>query len=239
MGGGISLPESIQFLIDANIEGVHTCIPGVVKSYAGHGTRLATVQPSVRIPSAGGVLMDVPPIGGVPVVFPSSAMGTLFFPINPGDGVILVFSEVGIGKYLRSDGADLSDPGSLDRHALTDAIAIPGLWAPKAAPDFPTSAADDATVLVSANGSIVELSDKVGVRNQLSDLRKKLEVIYDEIDALRRDLNQNFQNLSIGIGGDAAFLTKSVEAATAAAAIHLAARAQVAIDKQGLQELLK
>lgn len=236
---GISLPESIQFLIDANIEGVHTCIPGVVKSYAGHGTRLATVQPSVRIPSAGGVLMDVPPIGGVPVVFPSSAMGTLFFPITPGDGVILVFSEVGIGKYLRSDGTDLSDPGSLDRHALTDAIAIPGLWAPKAAPDFPTDAADDATVLVSANGSIIELSDKVGIRNQVTDLRKKLEAIYAEIDALRRDLYTSFQNLSVGISGDASFLIGTNNAALAAAAVHQAARTQVATDKQGLQELLK
>ena len=180
----ITLPEAVQFLIDANIEGVHTSIPGIVTSYDGHKTRRATVQPSVRLPSSNGVLMDIPPIGGVPVVFPSSALGTLFFPINPGDGVTLVFSEVGIGRYLQSDGSDLADPGSLDRHALTDAIAIPGLWTWSSAPEFPASATMDAVVLVSGNGSIVELGATVGIRNAQTDLRAELETIYAELDQL-------------------------------------------------------
>jgi hypothetical protein len=235
----ITLPEAVQFLIDANIEGVHTCIPGIVTSYDGHKTRRATVQPSVRLPSSNGVLMDIPPIGGVPVVFPSSALGTLFFPINPGDGVTLVFSEVGIGRYLQSDGNDLADPGSLDRHALTDAIAIPGLWTWGSAPEFPASAAMDAVVLVSGNGSIVELGATVGIRNAQTDLRAELETIYQEIDDLRRDLALNFNAVGAGITAGASFLTAAVTAATGAATGHTVARAQVALDKASLQELLK
>ena len=235
----ITLPEAVQFLIDANIEGVHTSIPGIVTSYDGHKTRRATVQPSVRLPSSNGVLMDIPPIGGVPVVFPSSALGTLFFPINPGDGVTLVFSEVGIGRYLQSDGSDLADPGSLDRHALTDAIAIPGLWTWSSAPEFPASAAMDAVVLVSGNGSIVELGATVGIRNAQTDLRAELETIYAELDQLRQDLTLNFTNVGAGISAGASFLTAAVAAATAAATLHTVARAQVALDKASLQELLK
>lgn len=235
----ITLPEAVQFLIDANIEGVHTCIPGIVTSYDGHKTRRATVQPSVRLPSSNGVLMDIPPIGGVPVVFPSSALGTLFFPINPGDGVTLVFSEVGIGRYLQSDGSDLADPGSLDRHALTDAIAIPGLWTWNSAPAFPSSADTSAVVLVSGNGSIVELGATVGIRNAQTDLRAELETIYAELDQLRQDLTLNFTNVGAGISAGASFLTAAVAAATAAATLHTVARAQVALDKASLQELLK
>jgi hypothetical protein len=235
----ITLPEAVQFLIDANIEGVHTSIPGIVTSYDGHKTRRATVQPSVRLPSSNGVLMDIPPIGGVPVVFPSSALGTLFFPINPGDGVTLVFSEVGIGRYLQSDGSDLADPGSLDRHALTDAIAIPGLWTWSSAPEFPASATMDAVVLVSGNGSIVELGATVGIRNAQTDLRAELETIYAELDQLRQDLTLNFTNVGAGISAGASFLTAAVAAATAAATLHTVARAQVALDKASLQELLK
>jgi len=235
----ITLPEAVQFLIDANIEGVHTSIPGIVTSYDGHKTRRATVQPSVRLPSSNGVLMDIPPIGGVPVVFPSSALGTLFFPINPGDGVTLVFSEVGIGRYLQSDGSDLADPGSLDRHALTDAIAIPGLWTWNSAPAFPSSADTSAVVLVSGNGSIVELGATVGIRNAQTDLRAELETIYAELDQLRQDLTLNFTNVGAGISAGASFLTAAVAAATAAATLHTVARAQVALDKASLQELLK
>jgi hypothetical protein len=235
----ITLPEAVQFLIDANIEGVHTCIPGIVTSYDGHKTRRATVQPSVRLPSSNGVLMDIPPIGGVPVVFPSSALGTLFFPINPGDGVTLVFSEVGIGRYLQSSGSDLADPGSLDRHALTDAIAIPGLWTWGSAPEFPASAAMDAVVLVSGNGSIVELNDKVGIRNSATDLRTELERIRTRVEDLRTDLATYFTRLGAGVTADASFLANTVAACASIAALQPAIAAAIALEVQDLAELLK
>lgn len=75
---------------------------GRIVSYKGHAKRLATVQPSVRIPTPAGPLLDVPPIIDVPVVFPSTLAGSLLFPVRAGDGVLIIVSEVGIGKWLQS-----------------------------------------------------------------------------------------------------------------------------------------
>lgn len=210
MSQELDIAEAIQHLLDARLEDTHTVIPGVVTKYSGHGTRLATVQPSVRLPATTGPLQDIPPIGGVPVVFPSTAAGTLFFPIKPGDGVLLVFSEVGIGRYLKSSGRDLSDPGTFARHRLTDAIAIPGLWAPKAAPKFPDDADQNSTVLVNSQGGVVEIGDVLGLRNQVTDLRTELDKIWTFLSAQLSKHTSDFSGLATAIAADAGFFANTI-----------------------------
>lgn len=239
MSGEFAIAEAVQFLLDARLEDTHTAIPGIVTKYSGHSTRLATVQPAIRLPRTTGADQDIPPIGGVPVVFPSSSAGTLFFPIQPGDGVLLVFSEVAMGRYLRSSGRDLADAGSFSRHRLTDAIAIPGLWAPKAAPKYPSDADQNSTVLMSAEGALVELGQVLGLRNQQTDLRTELDKIWADLIQLRTDLAAQFGQLAAGVTGDASFLVGTVAAATAAGLAQTASIPTLTAHQAELTELLK
>lgn len=240
MSQELDIAEALSRYVDARLEDVHTCLPGIVTAYEGHKTRLATVQPTVRLASPSGVIQDIPPIKKVPVVFPSTALGTLYFPIRPGDGVTIVFSEAAIGKYLKSSGTDLVDPGTLERHSLTDAIAIPGLWAKKAVPPPPTDIADDAVAIVSENGSLVELSDVVGIRNQVTDLRTELEKLYDFLrDQVIGKHTADFTALAAAVLNDAGFMINTNAAFLAQSVADPTVTEQLTAMKAKLGELLK
>jgi hypothetical protein len=234
-----TIAEAVQFLLDARLEDTHTAIPGIITKYSGHGTRLATVQPTVRLPRTTGPDQDIPPIGGVPVVFPSSAAGTLFFPVRPGDGVLLVFSEVAIGKYLKSSGQDLSDAGTFSRHRLTDAIAIPGLFPAKAAPKFPSSADENSTVLVNDQGGIVEIGDVLGLRNQVTDLRTELEKLWAFFQAQLTKHTTDFSGLATAIAADAGFMLNTVTYLGTLVVPDTTDQATIQTNKAALAELLK
>lgn len=165
----------------AQMEGMHTCLPGIFISYEGHATRKARVQPAVRLELGTGPILEIPPIDGVPVVFPSSSESSLLFPIKPGDGCLLMFSEAGIGNYLASRGV-VSDPDDQSRFSLTDAIAIPGLFSWKAVPK--TQAPADATWLGSSKGASLGLRDRIRLANGSSDLRKEFDALWDRITDL-------------------------------------------------------
>lgn len=114
--------NTMKKAIKQGISNVHTAMPGTVLSYSGG---VATVQPSLPFNAPDGRSVDMPPIVGVPVVMPTCSGGTIgvSLPIQPGDGVLLVFSERSLDDW--SKGGESADPR---RHDLTDAIAIPGCY---------------------------------------------------------------------------------------------------------------
>ena len=67
----------------------------------------------------------LPVITSVPVCFPSSGGFSVTFPVSVGDYVLLVFSDLSLDKWLATGG--VVDPSDDRRHALIDAVAIPGL----------------------------------------------------------------------------------------------------------------
>ena len=119
---------------------IHTIIPGRISQYYGHEKRKAKIELSIKYKTKDGHLLEYPLIDNVPVVFPSSSDFSLVFPLKEKDGVLVVFSEVGIGNYLNSDNVVESD--SIDRFDLSDAIAIPGLWSFNTAPAKPENDTD-------------------------------------------------------------------------------------------------
>lgn len=114
--------NTMKKAIKQGISNVHTAMPGTVLSYSGG---IATVQPSLPFNAPDGRSVAMPPIVGVPVVMPTCSGGTIgvSLPIQPGDGVLLVFSERSLDDW--SKGGESADPR---RHDLTDAIAIPGCY---------------------------------------------------------------------------------------------------------------
>lgn len=110
--------------IDQKGKETHTALPGKVVSYDAASNR-ASVQPEGLYKAEDGSTIPYPVIYSVPVVFPCGMSGKagITFPIYPGDGVLLVFSETQMDDFLT--GGDSDDPRS---HSLNDAIAVPGLY---------------------------------------------------------------------------------------------------------------
>ena len=69
--------------------------------------------------------LALPVITNVPIVWPGAGGFRLTFPLAVGDTVLLVFSDRALDGWLERGGE--VDPGDFRQHALSDAVAIPGL----------------------------------------------------------------------------------------------------------------
>lgn len=105
-------------------DNLHTALPGKIVTFAS-GTNRASVQPVGNYKAKDERRIPYPVIYNVPVIFPTGAGGTagITFPINPGDGCLLIFAEDNLEDFL--SGGDSDDTR---KHSLNDAICIPGLY---------------------------------------------------------------------------------------------------------------
>ncbi len=143
--------DILHLAIRGEVAKLHTSLPGTVLSYD-HATQRATVQVGVRSKiraSRGGEItnVDVPPIPGVPVCFPSAAGYAITWPLSPGDPVLLVFSERSIDEWKATGNAS-NDAQDVRRFDLSDAIAIPGSVSP--AQPIPAAGRDAAALVIQA-----------------------------------------------------------------------------------------
>lgn len=128
-----SLPDVLEEWFDSMMDQVHTVLPGKILSYDDE-KRIAQVKIEVKLPFQTGELLEVPPIDNVPVWGLVSSQFSLKYDPT-GDGCLILFSSVAIGNYLANTGDSLQEPESLRKFALTDAIAIPGLFPGAKLPD--------------------------------------------------------------------------------------------------------
>ena len=121
-------------------EDMHTALPGEIKSYD-PGKGVATVLPKAKFTKPDGSTMDFPEISGVPVAFPQSKNVTIAWPIKPGDGCLLVFSEQALDYWMYGNETDTKL-----KFDLTNAIAIPNLTSGGSA-TMKTACDEDAVVI--------------------------------------------------------------------------------------------
>ena len=159
------------------LEDIHTTIPGRIEKYSGVKERRARVVPMVRPWLQNGSLVEIKPIDDVPVVFPYASAGGLHVPLKAGDGVMLLFTEVGIGNYLHGRANTVADADDPSRFSLSDCIAVPGLFTFSGVPQH--KALDDRPWLGAAEGAFIALKKKVQLKNAASDLRSELEALWD------------------------------------------------------------
>ena len=116
----------IKGWMDSRVSNIHTAMPGQVVSY-NPSTNRASVQPNGNYKAEDGRNIRYPIIHNVPIQFPMGQDGTagITFPINAGDGCLLVFSETQNDDFLSGNKGDSPD---VRRHSLNDAIAIPGVY---------------------------------------------------------------------------------------------------------------
>lgn len=119
-----SLAGLLRSFGDQVSAGISVATIGRIESYD-HATQKATVKPLVQRQYRDGRADTMPIIADVPVVWPRAGGASLTFPVVRGDTVLVIFADQAIERFLAS-GRETA-PGDLRRHALTDAIAIPGL----------------------------------------------------------------------------------------------------------------
>lgn len=118
----------VDSLVSRGLEGMRVSMPGRVEAYDAT-TQKADVQPLVkrRYTDAAGVeqVERLPVVPSVPVIFPGAGEYSITFPVDIGDVVLLVFADSSLDLWLARGGE--VDPEDTRSHALTDAVAIPGL----------------------------------------------------------------------------------------------------------------
>jgi hypothetical protein len=138
---------------------------------------MAEVQPLIQEKYADGQILSRPRIPNVPVVMPSTASAGLTLPIGIGDPVMLLFSQRSMDRWLAQGGEQ--EASDIRMHALSDAIAVPGLFA------FNVSHSDGSGVVLKNGNILIRLdSGTVAVGNTTTELLDEITKALDEIATL-------------------------------------------------------
>lgn len=162
------LRETLDEWLAVELSAIHTALPGRVVSYSGHRERRATVVPCVRPHLPCGEVVEIQPIFDVPVIMPCTAEAGVLLPLKAGSGVLLLFTEAGMGHYLAGRAVQTVDADDPTRFSLHDCVAIPGLYPFGAVPKTPI--ADDEMALVYGNSSVVLKKDRTIINGNLEVL---------------------------------------------------------------------
>ncbi len=147
--------QEIKNIIDKNIRGIHTAIPGKIISFD-PSTCLATVLPTMKFKKPDGSTMAYPQITGVPVVLLQTMyqQATVAFPIKAGDGCLIIVSEQSIDYWMY--GQETDTDLAFD---LTNAICIPGLFV-EPNPVVREACAQGA-IIIDVKGTRIKVKDKL------------------------------------------------------------------------------
>jgi hypothetical protein len=155
----VSLEEFMARSHEAEIEDLHTSMPGRVESYDA-STQLVDVAPMVkrRVRTRDGSLRSFvfPTIRSVPVVIPRWGSWFIHAPLAVGDTVLLVFCERDPARWVRT--GEVSDPVDTRLHNLAHAVAITGVY-PRTKALASGSTPSNALVLGRDGGAVIRVKD--------------------------------------------------------------------------------
>lgn len=123
----MTFADALKQAIWSEIDGkLHTAIPAIVTKYYPDGPSVEAV-PAINNVFLDGTELPHKPFGPIPVIFPRTNRFSMSFPLEKGDGVLLIFSERSLDNWFGS--GEMGSPEEARRFSMTDAIAIPGLFA--------------------------------------------------------------------------------------------------------------
>jgi hypothetical protein len=120
-----TLQSLLKDAIEARVTDIHVSLPGIVQKYDA-AKQMADIQPTLKKKYGDGTVTNLPLLSNVPVIFPRSGNAYLHIPLKKDDTVLLIFCERSIDTWLQKGG--IVDPDDYRKHALSDAVAIPGLF---------------------------------------------------------------------------------------------------------------
>jgi hypothetical protein len=131
-----TLAELIRAAIETRLADTHTALVGEVQAFDA-AAQTVDVQPvvsSVLVDRDGNRLVEsLPLLTSVPVAFPRAGGYFISMPVAKGDTVLLVCADTSIAKWRETGRVSTptkTEPPAEERsHDLSDAIAIPGVFA--------------------------------------------------------------------------------------------------------------
>jgi len=148
--------QVLKDAIRAALLNVNTAIPAKVTAVNVAGGK-CDAEPVLKRKFASGEVVTLPVITNIPIAQLRAGKAFVSVPLHVGDYVLLIFSQRSMDLWLTSGGAvDPKDPRS---HALSDAIAYPGVY-PFSDPPIGASAEDlivkndQATITVKPSGEV-------------------------------------------------------------------------------------
>jgi len=121
-----TMAQVIPEVVRRMLHDVHCCTPAKIESYDKNNKR-AEITPLVKYITFKGQEIELKTISDVPVVFMGGLSCVLDIEYQPGDDVLVGFTDYGIGEWKASDGSTISSPDDLSDHQLTNAIVLGGL----------------------------------------------------------------------------------------------------------------
>lgn len=164
----------ISAMLNQALDDVHTALPARVERFDPETLRGEVVPLIKRRFERGGEPESLPPILDVPFVMPKAGPFIMRWPVRRGDVVLVVFSERAL-DYIMTDGRP-QDPRLRRRHALDDAIAVPGLMH-LAEDKLPSDHGDDVLLLHRDNGVkiVMQADGKILIENPAASAKWELE----------------------------------------------------------------
>lgn len=152
----MSMSAALNTYLEGALASVHTSLPATVVSYDESKHR-AKVKPSVRMLMENGVKIELPDLLDVPVIFPSAKSFDLEFPLDKGDGVLLLVQELDISEWKADEKIPTASTAS--RFNLDAVVAIPGM--------FPKRQGGKARIYVDKNGVLTWEARKIVFKGQM------------------------------------------------------------------------
>lgn len=149
-----SMRQVLESFVLERFGDLHTAMPGAVDSFdASKQTANVKLLLKRKVQKEDGTVADEA-LGvavNVPIVFPGAGGFRLTFPLQQGDGVLIIFAEASIDLWQELGGEQTTDSR---RFHLADAIAVPGL---KASPAKWQGFSTDAMTIGSDTGAGIVL----------------------------------------------------------------------------------
>ena len=131
---------AIRFAFKQMMMGVWGPCPGIVELYD-PATRRARVKPALRAVLEDGTTVSRQPIANVPVLSNSNGRVVVTLDLQPGDPVLLLFAQRGIGEFKKT--YEEADPVLSGFFSASDAVAIAGFGPPVESADFAPASMED------------------------------------------------------------------------------------------------
>lgn len=119
-----NLPSLLEQSFAQQMRGLNFAKIGKVVAYDAASQR-ASVQPVLARALSTGTSEQYPVIEDVPVMWPRAGGASITFPVKPGDGCLLLFTDSSLDAWKQS--GDTGAAGDNRQHALSDAVAIMGV----------------------------------------------------------------------------------------------------------------
>lgn len=171
-----TLQNLIKTAFEHQISNIHTALPGHIIKYDA-ALQKAEVKPNIQKKFYNGDVKDMPIITNVPVVFPRSSEAYFKFPLKANDGVLLIFSERSLERWLSVGG--IVEPGATRKFDISDCIAIPGLFSFAEPID---DSSDNLIIKYKSGKMVINEDTKLAFGN---DSEEFIALVIDLIDAIK------------------------------------------------------